>query len=88
MNTVFFNIPPQIAMSEMVGNLPSSNTLFNASTRGEFAHLVTTRTHYLHHLPSLSDWVGNLMQEQYSMSEDVILASLEPNHMMIGIFGS
>lgn len=88
MNTVFFNIPPQIAMSEMVGNLPSSNTLFNASTPDEFARLVSMRAHHLHRLPSLRDWVGNLMQEQYSMSEDLILTSLEPNHMMIGIFGS
>lgn len=87
MNTVFFNNPPLLTVSEMDGDLPSASTLFEASTPAEYAKVGATLVHPTPLTLSVKNWVSLLLQEAWPGPEAADFLSAEPKHMMIIIFG-
>ncbi|KAH7128488.1 hypothetical protein B0J11DRAFT_459120 [Dendryphion nanum] len=86
MNTLFFKSPPQISISEMTGDLPCADTLFEASTATEFTRLARSAPSSSSRGPSLESWISSLMAETWLGPEDPSLNWLEPYHLMMAIF--
>ncbi|KAH7111326.1 hypothetical protein B0J11DRAFT_447653, partial [Dendryphion nanum] len=86
MNTLFFKSPPQISVSEMYGDLPCADLLFEAPTAAEFTRLAGSIASSTSKRPSLKSWISSLMEETWSGPEDTSLIWLESYHLMMSIF--
>jgi hypothetical protein len=87
MNTLFFNSPSQMTVSEMTGDLPCDATLFEASTADDFQRLCIDAAEDMSRLPSLKEWILSLLQDRWFGDDSSGLPRFEPCHMMISIFG-
>jgi hypothetical protein len=87
MNTLFFNSPPQMMMSEMSGDLPCMDAVFEASTAVEFEQLSDTSADSDPVIPALNEWISSLLQENWIGANHPSVRSIEPGHLLISIFG-
>lgn len=58
-HALFYNSPPQMAISELTGHFPCDDQVFEAETAGEFEKLVSAEKRELP--PSPSSLVGSLL---------------------------
>ncbi|KAH7088803.1 hypothetical protein FB567DRAFT_590923 [Paraphoma chrysanthemicola] len=86
MSTFFFNTLPQMAMSEPKHRLPCPDSLFDASTSDEFAILNSIAPRRSLESLSIKALVELLMGDKWLGAEDPSLISLQPRHLMMGIF--
>jgi hypothetical protein len=87
MSTLFFKSTPQITITEMCGDLPSIDAMFEASSDEEFSQLVAVLA-----APkgsqSLKDLITSLLGEGWDGPETPMLAHITAEHTISIIFGS
>lgn len=77
-----------MVLSEMRGDLPCADELFEASTAAEFAEVAANSVDtVLPPVPCVKDCISILLQESWSESERAVLPRTELRHLLILIFG-
>ena len=84
----FFNSPPQVFVSEMVGDMPSQEHLFEAETAEEFQRLVSLPPSSLGESSSLAEHVSSLLSEAWPGSDDQSYQNLTSGGLMMIISGT
>jgi hypothetical protein len=85
MSTLFFKSVPQITMTEMCGDLLSTDALFEASTEDEFCQLAAAAS--AKGSQSLKDLMAFFLSDDWDGPDNPRLAHLRAEHAVFVIFG-
>jgi hypothetical protein len=88
LSTLFFKSPPQITIAEMRGDMPSSDTLFEAPTLDEFTQVTTSSGQFDPNPRSLKDLVALFLEAEWAGPESPTLVLLGTEQLMMLIFGN
>jgi hypothetical protein len=87
-STISFNNAVQLPVSEMVGDLPCADALFEAPSSDVFAQLLVASTCVAGMGLSLKEWMVLYLQDSWPVPEDAMLTSIEPKLLTIHIVGA
>jgi hypothetical protein len=87
MSTLFFKSPSQITVSEMCGDLPNTDEVFEASTLEQFSQLKATPHHFEPRSRSLKDLTALFFHDDWAGSESPDLSPVGSEQMLTLIFG-
>ncbi|KAK7180393.1 hypothetical protein PSPO01_13550 [Paraphaeosphaeria sporulosa] len=77
-STITFNNAVQLPVSEMAGDLPCADALFEASSPGKFAQLVTNSACDTRQSLSLKEWISLYLQDTWPGYEHAMSMSIDP----------
>jgi hypothetical protein len=87
MNTLFFKSLPTITVAEMRGDLPSTDSMFEAANPTEYEQLIATPAGPEQLSGSLKDLMTLFLGEHWPTHDSPDLAVVKPEHLMSVIFG-
>jgi hypothetical protein len=87
MSTLFFKSPSQITMAEMCGDLPSMDSIFEASSPTEYSQIAQMATGPPFSRPSLKELIALLLDENWKGAESTEWATMGSEHLILVIFG-
>jgi hypothetical protein len=87
LSTILFKDPPNITITEMTGDLPVTDAIFDATTPAEFTELVATSTHRESQMRSLKDIVQLLLHGDHVNPDASNLAFIGLEHLSMLMFG-
>jgi hypothetical protein len=87
MSTLFFKSPAQITIAEMCGDLPSMDSIFEASSPAEYSHMAEMATSPPSSRPSLKRLIALLLDKNWEGPESTEWTTMGPEHLILVIFG-
>lgn len=83
----FFNGNPQIFISDMLGDMPCPEALFEAETAEDFLHLSSVES-TAPTPPSLASFISSLLMDSWPGPADLASQRLTPSNLLITICGN
>jgi hypothetical protein len=87
MSTLFFKSPAQITTAEMCGDLPSIDSIFEASSPVGYSQMAQMATSRPSSRPSLKKLIALLLDEDWEGPESTEWTTMESEHLILVIFG-
>lgn len=87
-NTISFNCVPQMMLSEMVGDLPCCDALFEASTSGNFTELLGNVDCVIEQGLSLQKWMAMYLRDDWPGHDSPVFAALDPKLLTLHVVGA